>query len=110
MYAAIIGTIAHVMFGVDPAQDLGERDGLRYREAGLGFAKALNAVGERDGGDAVVEGDVVGHVDAGGRGRIVRRIGEEIDGVAARAIPVEVGDAREAVIADGVAGLERIRI
>ena len=72
--------------------------------------QALDAVAERDGGQAVVERNVVGHVDAGGRGGIVGGVGEEVGRVAVAAVPVGVEDAGEAVVADRVAGLQRVGI
>ena len=110
MHAAVICAVAHVVLAVDPAEDLRERDGLRDGEAGLPVAQSRNAVAERDGGHAVVEGDIVGHVDAGSCGGIVGGVGEEVGGVAVGAVPVGVKDAGDAAIADRIAGLQRVRI
>ena len=54
MHAAIVAPETHIVLAVNPAQCLGERDGLREREARLLLAEPLNAV-EHNIGQAVVE-------------------------------------------------------
>ena len=90
MDAAVVAAETQVVLAVNPAQDFAKRNGLRDRKAGLRFTQALNAVAERNIGHTVIERNIVWHIDGKVRCGIVGSISEEVNGVAAAAIPVDV--------------------
>ena len=110
MNTPIVAAETHVVLAVNPAQHFAERDGLRDGEAGLRFTQALDAVAERNIGHTVIERNVVRHSHTDCRRGIIRGVGEEVNGVAAAAVPIDIRDARKAVIPDRVAGLHGIEV
>ena len=113
MHAAIVAAEAQVVLAVDPAQRLGERDGLREREARLLFAQAGDR-SQLDAGQTVVDGERVERPAARPQNAEfcgdVRPVGKEVRPLAGAAIPTGVEDVGYLAITHRVSGLHTVRV